>query len=214
MKLTVLMDNNTYIDHYYLGEPAFSVYIEDGAEKILFDTGYSDAFLRNAEQMQAPFSRQDCIDHALQVIDGSRPVKITERLTFLGEIPRVTSFESREPIGECTDTGQADFVMDDSALAYEGKEGVFIVTGCSHSGICNIVLQALRMSGHKTVSGIIGGFHLLKKNQQLTETIRFLEHYTKGMLYPCHCVSFAAKHEMMNTLPLTEVGVGLELDVE
>ena len=38
MKLTILMDNNTYIDQYYLGEPAFSVYIEDGAEKILFDT--------------------------------------------------------------------------------------------------------------------------------------------------------------------------------
>ena len=54
----------------------------------------------------------------------------------------------------------------------------------------------------------------MKKNQQLTETIRFLEHYTKGMLYPCHCVSFAAKHEMMNTLPLTEVGVGLKLEVE
>ena len=52
MKLTILMDNNTYIDQYYLGEPAFSVYIEDGAEKILFDTGYSDAFLRNAEQMR------------------------------------------------------------------------------------------------------------------------------------------------------------------
>ena len=39
MKLTVLMDNNTYIDQYFLGEPAFSVYIEEGAEKILFDTG-------------------------------------------------------------------------------------------------------------------------------------------------------------------------------
>jgi len=123
------MDNNTYIDQYYLGEPAFSVYIEDGAEKILFDTGYSDAFLRNAEQMQ-------------------------------------------------------------------------------------VDMNALRMSRHKTVSGIIGGFHLLKKNQQLTETIRFLDYYTNGMLYPCHCVSFAAKHEMMNTLPLTEVGGGLEVEVE
>lgn len=313
MKLTVLMDNNTYIDQYFLGEPAFSVYIEDGAEKILFDTGYSDAFIRNAEEMQidldaltyivlshghndhsrgltflwdkydlknvklvthpgvfapkrymgldvgAPFTKEDCLAHGLQVIDGSKPVQITERLTFLGEIPRATSFESKDPIGECTETGLADFVMDDSALAYEGKEGVFIVTGCSHSGICNIVLQALRCSeekssgsvsennksceyvrngfennrnnnsGHgsvrdeegrsenirpKTVSGIIGGFHLLKKNQQLTETIRFLEQHTNGMLYPCHCVSFAAKHEMMNTLPLTEVGVGMQLEVE
>ena len=313
MKLTVLMDNNTYIDQYFLGEPAFSMYIEDGAEKILFDTGYSDAFLRNAEQMKidlgaltyivlshghndhsrgltflwdkydlqnvkllahpdvflpkrymgldvgAPFTKEDCLAHGLQVIDGSKPVRITERLTFLGEIPRFTSFESKEPIGECTYTGQADFVMDDSALAYEGKEGVFIVTGCSHSGICNIILQALRCSEekrrehesninlncghagngyehennkscehagnglasvrtkdgkHKMISGIIGGFHLLKKNQQLTETIRFLEQHTSGMLYPCHCVSFAAKHEMMNTLPLTEVGVGLQLLVE
>ena len=50
MKLTVLMDNNTYIDRYYLGEPAFSMYIEDGAEKILFDTGYSDVFMKNAKR--------------------------------------------------------------------------------------------------------------------------------------------------------------------
>ena len=272
MKLTVLMDNNTYIDQYFLGEPAFSVYIEDGDERILFDTGYSDAFIRNAEEMQidlgaltyivlshghndhsrgltflwdkfdlknvkliahpgvflpkryegldvgAPFTKEDCLAHGLQVIDGSKPVQITERLTFLGEIPRVTSFESKEPIGECTDTGLADFVLDDSALIYEGTGGLFIVTGCSHSGICNIVLRALRCneegSRRKSVSGIIGGFHLLKKNQQLTETIRFLEQHTKGMLYPCHCVSFAAKCEMMNTLPLTEVGVGLQLEVE
>ena len=29
MKLTVLVDNNTFIDQYYLGEPAVSYYIED-----------------------------------------------------------------------------------------------------------------------------------------------------------------------------------------
>lgn len=28
MKLTVLIDNNTYIDEYYIGEPALSYYIE------------------------------------------------------------------------------------------------------------------------------------------------------------------------------------------
>ena len=273
MKLTVLVDNNTYIDQYFLGEPAFSVYIEEGAERILFDTGYSDAFIHNAEKMQidlgaltyivlshghndhsrgltflwdkynlknvklvahpgvfaprrymgldvgVPFTKQDCMNYGLQVIDGSKPVKITERLVFLGEIPRITSFESKESIGECTDTGLADFVTDDSALAYESEEGVFIVTGCSHSGICNILLRALHCSekkgiGRKKVSGIIGGFHLLKKNQQLRETIRFLEQHTKGTLFPCHCVSFAAKHEMMNTLPLTEVGVGLQLVIK
>jgi len=51
MKLKVLEDNNTFIDEYYLGEPAVSYYIEDNDTKILFDTGYSDAFIKNAKSM-------------------------------------------------------------------------------------------------------------------------------------------------------------------
>ena len=51
MKLTVLVDNNTYIDQYYAGEPAVSYYIETDDIKILFDTGYSDIFIKNACSM-------------------------------------------------------------------------------------------------------------------------------------------------------------------
>lgn len=57
MKLTVLIDNNTYIDQYYLGEPAVSYFVEDGEHVILFDTGYSDAFLTNASRMKIDLSR-------------------------------------------------------------------------------------------------------------------------------------------------------------
>ena len=39
MKLKVLVDNNTFIDMYYLGEPAVSYYIENDNDKILFDVG-------------------------------------------------------------------------------------------------------------------------------------------------------------------------------
>ncbi len=41
MKLRVLVDNNTYIDRYYLGEPAVSYYIECDGIRLLFDAGYS-----------------------------------------------------------------------------------------------------------------------------------------------------------------------------
>ncbi len=57
MKLTVLMDNNTYIDQYYLGEPAVSYLIEDGERTILFDAGYSGAFIENAERMKIDLGR-------------------------------------------------------------------------------------------------------------------------------------------------------------
>ena len=51
MKITVINENNTRIDHYLLAEPALSLYIELNDKKILFDTGYSDVFLKNAEKI-------------------------------------------------------------------------------------------------------------------------------------------------------------------
>jgi 7,8-dihydropterin-6-yl-methyl-4-(beta-D-ribofuranosyl)aminobenzene 5'-phosphate synthase len=51
MKLTVLVDNNTLIDRYFYGEPGVSYFIQDEGRAILFDVGYSDVFIRNAERM-------------------------------------------------------------------------------------------------------------------------------------------------------------------
>ena len=55
MKLTVLMDNHTEIDVYHLGEPAVSYWLEADGKRFLFDTGYSDAFLKNAKAMGEVF---------------------------------------------------------------------------------------------------------------------------------------------------------------
>lgn len=57
MKLTVLVDNHTYIDRYYLGEPAVCYLMEDGDRVILLDTGYSDVFAENAARMGIDLSR-------------------------------------------------------------------------------------------------------------------------------------------------------------
>ncbi len=51
MKLSVLVDNNTIIDRYFLGEPALSFFIEADGVRVLFDTGYSDAYMQNAHKM-------------------------------------------------------------------------------------------------------------------------------------------------------------------
>lgn len=51
MQLTFLVENNSLIDKPFLAEPALSILVEDGATRILFDVGYSDAFLINAHRM-------------------------------------------------------------------------------------------------------------------------------------------------------------------
>jgi 7,8-dihydropterin-6-yl-methyl-4-(beta-D-ribofuranosyl)aminobenzene 5'-phosphate synthase len=50
-QITLLMDNTALTDRYFLAEPGFSLYLEVDGKKILFDCGYSGAFLSNAEKM-------------------------------------------------------------------------------------------------------------------------------------------------------------------
>ena len=267
MKLQVLVDNNIYIDEYYLGEPAVSYYIEEDGKRILFDTGYSDILLRNAELMDidlsalthivfshghndhtrgfqflskgadlsqvsliahpdcflpkeddtgafgAPFSREEAASSAKLVL-SSGPVPLTDRLIWLGEIPRQNDFEAKEPVGkQRKDEDWADdFVLDDTALAYKGRGGLFIITGCSHSGICNICQYAQAVTGKPRILGIIGGFHLFGVTPQLTATIDYFKTLGVTDLYPCHCVDFAARAAIHEQLPIREVGVGLTLE--
>ena len=61
MKLKVLVDNNTYIDQYYFGEPAVSYYIEDEDTKLLLDVGYSDLFIKNSYKLGVDLKNIDAI---------------------------------------------------------------------------------------------------------------------------------------------------------
>ena len=266
MKLTVLCDNTTRIDAYYLGEAGASYYLEDGDTRILFDTGYSDVYLRNAEKLGINLNRTTAIvlshghnDHTGGLVhfpDGQRlplyahpevfapkrfdgedigspitkdaaaqrfdlrlsaqPVRLTERLTYLGQIPRSSSYESRYAIGErLTEDGwQPDFLPDDTALAYRGKDGLWIITGCSHSGITNITEYAKSVCGEDRICGIIGGFHLLKMSRQTEQTVRWLEKLRPAHLRPCHCTCFHARAAIHAAVPIEETCVGDVLKIE
>ena len=246
MKITVLTDNNTLIDRYYLGEPALSLYIEDGTHRILFDTGYSDVFMRNAEALGIDLKSVDTIvishghnDHTgglrylkdlkarvimhpeagkkkiyqgldismpvdlkeyppLQLIKTRSPYNVSEHLTFLGEIPE--SIQKRRWL-------QDDPLLDDSALVYDNGESIFIITGCSHSGIVNICEHARNITGKKPIAGILGGFHLLDDPQATAEVCRYFREIRPQILYPCHCTDLKAKLALAAVCPLEEIGV-------
>jgi len=275
MKITVLVDNNTLIDRYFYGEPGVSYYIEDEGKTILFDVGYSDAFLRNAQKMNISFHTLDFLvlshghldhtwglDHLVKfyseasnekqsirkprivahplvfkskIFDGEeigtliseekisqhfklelsmKPVWISEQLVYLGEIPRTNDYENKRSIGMVVyeDNQEQDYLKDDSALVYKSKNGLIIITGCSHSGICNIIDYAKKVCHEEKVADVIGGFHLLNPDKNVLEkTIDYFSYLKPGTTHPCHCTDLKTKIALSNIVPVEEVGVGMTL---
>jgi 7,8-dihydropterin-6-yl-methyl-4-(beta-D-ribofuranosyl)aminobenzene 5'-phosphate synthase len=277
MELTVLLDNNTLIDRYFLGEPGISYLIETEGKRILFDVGYSDAFMTNAWKLSIDLRDVDYVVlshghmdhtwglvplvrlHTEALIEGlpvrkptlvthpltlsprrldnlpeigsllteeklsgffhlqlsREPVWLTERLVFLGEIERSNDFEAQKPIGKIMEEGveKDDFLLDDSALAYRSPEGLVIVTGCSHAGICNIVEQARKVCGDQRAVDIIGGLHLLNPPaEQLQGTLEYMESLHPWAVHACHCTDLDAKIALSRVVDLKKVGVGLRLE--
>ncbi len=145
------------------------------------------------------------------------PVFVTENLVFLGQIERTNDFENKNPIGKTYDTSGNfinDYCLDDSALIYNSTEGIVVITGCSHSGICNIVQYALKIAkdywNQTHISAIIGGIHLLNPRKDLLEkTIDFLKKQNIDSFYLGHCIDFESKAVMLNSgLNIKEIEVG------
>ncbi len=279
MKLTVLVDNNTLIDRYFLAEPGVCYYIEIDGRKVLFDTGYSDIFLKNAARMGIDLFGLDMLvlshahldhtwglQHLIQAYAGRgfehKPVKrpalvahpsvfqrrfipglgdigclVSEEtagryfdlqltrnprwlhpdLVFLGEIERVNDFEAGAPIGRIRqgDADSDDFLLDDSALAFRSSQGLVIIAGCSHAGICNTVTQAMNVCGDHRLVDIIGGFHLQNPTpKQLAETVAQMAAWQPMALHACHCTDLKSRLALSQAVDLQEVGVGLDLSYE
>jgi 7,8-dihydropterin-6-yl-methyl-4-(beta-D-ribofuranosyl)aminobenzene 5'-phosphate synthase len=112
MKLSVLIDNNTFIDRYFLGEPATSYFIEDGDSRILFDVGYSDAFLVNARKLQINLLDLDYLlfshghldhmwglDSLLKMFTEADTEKIPHTLPVIIDHPKTFHFRPRSWLG-------------------------------------------------------------------------------------------------------------------
>ena len=113
--------------------------------------------------------------------------EVSNNLYFLGQIKR-NSFETAN-LPMVDENGNDYQHLDDTGVAIKTKAGIIVVAGCSHSGICNIVSQAQRVSGDKRVLAVVGGFHLKKINEQTDKTIEFFLKNKVQNIILGHCTS-------------------------
>ncbi|MDD4460309.1 MULTISPECIES: MBL fold metallo-hydrolase [Proteiniphilum] len=254
MKISILTDNypggNTAAEH------GLSYFIEHKGTKILFDTGQSDLFLRNASLMRIDLKKRNLIilshghfDHGngLTHLSGGRllchpgcfvkryrtadrtyiglqnsrdeiaqkfdlttskaPLHVSNFILFLGEIPRITDFESQQTSFSFED-GSPDFVADDSAVALQTEKGLFVITGCGHAGVVNTLEHARNVTGEQRIFGIMGGFHLKKRDRQTIETIHYLKKNRVEHVIPSHCTALPALVAFAESFQIQSVRTG------
>ena len=241
MKIYILNDNRPKTP--YGSEHGLSWLIEAGGEHVLFDTGPSDIFLRNAEKMGLDLKDVDKVvlshghyDHGnglaylerkpprtlichpeafggkyhlgsdmwlglpltrekaeerFDLITTREPYRVTEDILFLGEIPRQNDFESKRTAFADAE-GRKDFMPDDSGVAVITSEGLVVITGCGHAGICNTVAHARKVTGVKKVRAVMGGFHLKNDDEVTRKTVRWLKDTGVQQAFPSHCTELPA----------------------
>lgn len=259
MKITILAENNA--GGKYLAEHGLSYLIEIDDQKILFDTGHSDVFLKNARQLEINienevktvvlshghwdhgdglrylqnkqliahpgsfirrFRKKDFTPVGLSLIkkeiesrfdltESKTPVHVSDHLYFLGEIPRQNDYEAQSA-SFVDDLGNDDFIPDDSALAVVVNKRLVIITGCSHSGICNIVEQAKIVTGISTVETVLGGFHLKEQNEQTRKTIAYFKANQIEQIFPSHCTELPALAAFYEAFQIRQIKTGMVLE--
>jgi len=259
MKISILTENCA--GGRFQAEHGLSYLIDIDDQQILFDTGHSDVFLKNAQKMGINLKEKVKIialshghwDHGngLQYLQNKRlivhpkafihrfrkrdfspvglslskkeiqsrfnltetaaPFQITKHLFFLGEIPRETSFEAlTTPFAD--DFRNDDFVPDDSALAAVVEDSLVVISGCAHSGICNIVEYAKKVTGISKVKAVMGGFHLKTQNEQTIQTIEYLKENQIEQVCPSHCTELPALAAFCDTFQSRQLKTGMELE--
>jgi 7,8-dihydropterin-6-yl-methyl-4-(beta-D-ribofuranosyl)aminobenzene 5'-phosphate synthase len=82
---------------------------------------------------------------------------------------------------------EKDIFTDELVLAIDSNNGLILIVGCAHVGICNIIDETIKRL-NKRVKAVIGGFHLSKKNiDNVLKTVDYLKKYNLEFISPLHC---------------------------
>ncbi|MGE5381201.1 MAG: MBL fold metallo-hydrolase [Methylocystaceae bacterium] len=137
-------------------------------------------------------SRDDLEKMGAVFQSDDKPRELAPGMVLTGSIPRIYDWEdSGGPFYLAPD--KPDLLYDDQALVIDAREGLLVVSGCAHSGLCNTVAYARELFPGKKVQAYIGGTHLISASpERLHNTLENIKDMEVTQVVACHCTGFAA----------------------
>ena len=250
IKITVLNDNRCSNENLEC-EHGLSLLIEDNNKKILFDTGQTDIYLKNAHKLGLDLKDVESIvlshgdyDHGnglkyfnkkvdlichpdftknriskrtgkfdglnesleeiknkFKLITTKEPYDVTENIIYLGEIERLNDFEKGKNLPMTDENGETYNHLDDSGVVIKTDNGIIVISGCAHSGICNTIEYAKKITNCNNVLAAIGGFHLKEVDEQTEKTIKYMKDNNVKHILIAHCTSDIVCDKFKKELP-------------
>ena len=147
---------------------------------------FQKRFFEEGEYIGMPIELEDLKKITNVILSKELYWILKDKIVFLGEIPRENDFEGNNPVGYL-ENGNKDYVMDDSAIVVKSEKGLIVISGCSHSGICNIIQYAKKVCKEEKIFAVLGGFHLFEKS--ITDkTIEYFKKQNIENIYSMHCL--------------------------
>ena len=124
-----------------------------------------------------------------------REFELAPKIWFLGEIERVYDNSYATKGFYTVENGEIvkDEILDDTGIAIDLGKRVYVVAGCSHSGIQNIVSKAIKITKAEEAV-VIGGLHLAFADEKTVErVVNELIRERVVEIYAGHCTGYIAE---------------------
>lgn len=126
----------------------------------------------------------------------STPHLLTKNLILSGAVPRRKGVEAGDPNLQTRDAQNnliPDPLDDDLSLYLSTDQGLVIILGCAHAGLCTIIDHARQVTCVEKIRLLLGGTHLkFFSPDQLQQTLTYLKSLDIEQIGACHCTGMHA----------------------
>ncbi len=192
---------------------------ESGDEISPEDFGSSFKKLKKEGKIQfyrrrSPINRNIVYDRTnkndIKIIETTIPEKLYEGVITSGEIEIFD--QSELPKGLYLGTSKIEYekhtYREEIALYINIKDkGLVVITGCSHSGIINIIKHGQKLTGIDKIYALIGGFHKeMESSENIEKVVSIIEDLNPEITCGMHCTGFEF-NRIMHRHPSHAMGV-------